>query len=62
MYKVEIPADKIEQEAIARRRRLDEERKERIFNPKVRIMGVHLIDKGRFTSIGRTNLNQKRIV
>jgi hypothetical protein len=40
MYKVEILSDKLEQEAIARRRRLDEERKERIFNPKLRVLGV----------------------
>jgi hypothetical protein len=40
MYKVEIVSDKIGQEAVTRRRRLDQERKERIFNPKVRIMGV----------------------
>jgi hypothetical protein len=52
MYKVEIPSEKIEQEAIARRRRLDVERKERIFNPKVRIMGVLVIYSGRSTSIG----------
>jgi hypothetical protein len=45
MYKVEILSDQIEQEAITRRRRLDLERKERIFNPKVRIMGVSKIDK-----------------
>ncbi|KAJ3275041.1 Protein Tax-1 [Terramyces sp. JEL0728] len=40
MYKVEILGDKIEQEAIERRRKLDTERKERIFNPKARILGV----------------------
>ncbi len=40
MYKVEILSDKLEQEAISRRRRLDEERKERIFNPKLRVLGV----------------------
>lgn len=42
MYKVEILSDKLEQEAIARRRRLDEERKERIFNPKLRVLGVRI--------------------
>ena len=57
MYKVEILSDKIEQEAINRRRRLDQERKERIFNPKLRVMGVwiewfwHYII-GRFKCIG----------
>ena len=40
MYKVEILSDRIEQEAINRRRRLDQERKERIFNPRVRMLGV----------------------
>lgn len=40
MYKVEILSDRLEQEAITRRRRLDEERKERIFNPKLRVLGV----------------------
>lgn len=40
MYKVEIQNEKIAQEAIERRKRLDAERKERIFNPKVRILGV----------------------
>ncbi|KAJ3305802.1 Protein Tax-1 [Kappamyces sp. JEL0829] len=42
MYKVEILSDKLEQEAINRRRRLDEERKVRVFNPKLRVMGVDL--------------------
>lgn len=40
MYKVEIPADRLQEAAIQRRRRLDEERKKIIFNPRVRIMGV----------------------
>ncbi|KAI9206816.1 RIB43A-domain-containing protein [Polychytrium aggregatum] len=42
MYKVEIPADNIQQAAIERRRRLDEDRKKRIFDPKVRVIGVDL--------------------
>jgi hypothetical protein len=41
MYKVEIPSDKIEAEAIQRRRKLDEERKKIIFNPRLRILGVN---------------------
>ncbi|KAI8896834.1 RIB43A-domain-containing protein [Globomyces pollinis-pini] len=42
MYKVEVISDRIEQEAINRRKKLDADRKERIFNPKVRILGVDL--------------------
>jgi hypothetical protein len=41
MYKVEIQQEKIAQEAILRRKKLNAERKERIFNPKVRILGVN---------------------
>lgn len=40
MYKVEILSDRIEQDSINRRRQLDHERKERIFNPKLRVMGI----------------------
>ncbi|KAJ3088233.1 Protein Tax-1 [Quaeritorhiza haematococci] len=42
MYKVEIvtPADQLQQAAIDRRRRLDEERKKRIFDPRARILGI----------------------
>ncbi len=40
MYKVEIPSDNLQEAAIQRRRRLDEERKKIIFNPRVRILGV----------------------
>eukprot|EP00842_Homolaphlyctis_polyrhiza_P006850 jgi/Hompol1/754/HPOL_001360-RA len=39
MYKVEILGDNLQQAAIQRRKRLDEERKQRIFNPKVRVLG-----------------------
>jgi len=42
MYKVEILSDKLENDAIQRRQRLDLERKERIFNPKLRIMGIDM--------------------
>lgn len=40
MYKVEIPADDLRKAAIQRRKQLDEERKQRIFNPKILAMGV----------------------
>ncbi|KAI8904398.1 RIB43A-domain-containing protein [Gorgonomyces haynaldii] len=42
MYKVEILQDDIQKAAIARRQKLDEERKQRIFNPKVRCLGIDL--------------------
>jgi hypothetical protein len=46
MYKVEIPSDKLSDNlqaaAIQRRRKLDEERKKIIFNPRVRILGVNI--------------------
>ncbi|EGF81576.1 hypothetical protein BATDEDRAFT_33115 [Batrachochytrium dendrobatidis JAM81] len=42
MYKVEILGDTLHNAAIQRRQRLDEERKQRIFNPKVRILGIDL--------------------
>lgn len=40
MYKVEIPQDNLTTAAIHRRQQLDHDRKLRIFNPKVRTMGV----------------------
>ncbi|RKO86312.1 RIB43A-domain-containing protein [Blyttiomyces helicus] len=40
MYKVEIQADNLRDAAIRRRRALDEERKKRIFDPKIRILGI----------------------
>ncbi|KAI9334094.1 RIB43A-domain-containing protein [Obelidium mucronatum] len=40
MYKVEIPIDRLQQAAINRRQKLDEERKKRIFDPKTRIFGI----------------------
>ncbi len=40
MYKVEIPADTVERAAIARRQQLDADRKRRIFDPKLRVLGV----------------------
>ncbi|KAJ3037094.1 Protein Tax-1, partial [Rhizophlyctis rosea] len=40
MYKVEIPSDTLRDAAIQRRRQLDEERKKRIFDPKLRIYGI----------------------
>ena len=43
MNKIETPSDRIEAAAIQRRRKLDEERKKIIFNPRVRILGVIFI-------------------
>ncbi|KNE57354.1 hypothetical protein AMAG_03074 [Allomyces macrogynus ATCC 38327] len=40
MYKLDHAPDLTQAQAIHRRRRLDEERKQRIFDPKVRIMGI----------------------
>jgi hypothetical protein len=40
MYKVEIQQDSLQQAALERRRKLDEDRKKRIFDPKTRIFGV----------------------
>lgn len=40
MYKVEIPSENIQNAAIMRRRKLDDERKNRIFDPMVRVLGV----------------------
>jgi hypothetical protein len=41
MYQVNtIPQDDISAAAINRRKRLDEERKLRVFNPKIRMLGV----------------------
>jgi hypothetical protein len=40
MYKVEIPKDSLQEAAINRRRKLDEERRKRIFDPKTRVLGV----------------------
>ncbi|KNC97439.1 hypothetical protein, variant [Spizellomyces punctatus DAOM BR117] len=40
MYKVEIPSDTLRDAAIRRRRQLDEERKQRIFDPKIRVLGI----------------------
>ncbi|KAI9101950.1 RIB43A-domain-containing protein [Phlyctochytrium arcticum] len=40
MYKVEIPSDTLRDAAIRRRRQLDEERKKRIFDPKIRVLGI----------------------
>ncbi|KAI8801938.1 RIB43A-domain-containing protein [Cladochytrium replicatum] len=40
MYKVEIAPESFEEAAIRRRRKLDEDRKTRIFDPKVRIIGI----------------------
>jgi hypothetical protein len=40
MYRVEIERESIERQALERRKKLDQERKERIFNPKVRVIGV----------------------
>ncbi|KAJ3296083.1 Protein Tax-1 [Borealophlyctis nickersoniae] len=41
MYKVEIlPSDILRDAAIQRRRQLDEERKKRIFDPKLRVLGI----------------------
>ncbi|KAL2914447.1 hypothetical protein HK105_206014 [Polyrhizophydium stewartii] len=42
MYKVEILGDNLQAAAIQRRKRLDEERKQRIFNPRVRVLGIDL--------------------
>ncbi|KAJ3217762.1 Protein Tax-1 [Dinochytrium kinnereticum] len=40
MYKVEIAQDTLQQAAISRRQKLDEDRKQRIFNPKMRTLGI----------------------
>ncbi|KAJ3063739.1 Protein Tax-1 [Podochytrium sp. JEL0797] len=40
MYRVEIPIDRLQQAAINRRQKLDQERKLRIFDPKTRIFGI----------------------
>ncbi|KAJ3023708.1 Protein Tax-1 [Thoreauomyces humboldtii] len=40
MYKVEILSDTIRDAAIMRRKHLDEERKQRIFDPKIRVLGI----------------------
>jgi hypothetical protein len=40
MYKVEIPAEDLNKAAISRRKKHDEERKLRIFNPKILALGV----------------------
>ncbi|KAI8838642.1 RIB43A-domain-containing protein [Chytridium lagenaria] len=40
MYKVEIAQDTLQQAAITRRQKLDEDRKNRIFNPKTRSLGI----------------------
>ncbi|KAJ3331617.1 Protein Tax-1 [Blyttiomyces sp. JEL0837] len=40
MYKAEIAQDSLEQAAIRRRQKLDEERKKRIFDPKTRVLGI----------------------
>jgi len=42
MYKVDFPIDNKVAAAINRRRIVEEERKQRIFNPKVRTMGVKI--------------------
>ncbi len=40
MYKLDLPIDFKEQAAIERRRRLEKERQNRIFNNKYRLIGV----------------------
>lgn len=40
MYKLDLPVDYKQAAAIERRRAMEEERKSRIFNPKVRQIGV----------------------
>ncbi|KAJ3166736.1 Protein Tax-1 [Geranomyces variabilis] len=40
MYKVEILSDTLRDAAILRRKNLDEERKQRIFDPKIRVLGI----------------------
>ncbi|KAI8621481.1 RIB43A-domain-containing protein [Chytriomyces sp. MP71] len=40
MYRVEIPLPNLQQAAIKRRQKLDEERKKRIFDPKTRVFGI----------------------
>jgi len=42
MYKVEIVPDAIQDQAVQRRRKMEEERKKRIFNSKERTMGVSI--------------------
>ncbi|KAJ3158421.1 Protein Tax-1 [Geranomyces michiganensis] len=40
MYKIEILSDTLRDAAIQRRKNLDEERKQRIFDPKIRVLGI----------------------
>ncbi|KAI9366151.1 RIB43A-domain-containing protein [Zopfochytrium polystomum] len=40
MYRVEIPLDSLQQAAITRRQNLDRDRKTRIFDPKIRTIGI----------------------
>ncbi|ORX80620.1 RIB43A-domain-containing protein [Anaeromyces robustus] len=42
MYKVEIVPEAIQEQAISRRRKMEEERKKRFFNSKVRTMGIDI--------------------
>jgi len=42
MYKVEIVPEAIQEQAILRRRKMEEERKKRFFNSKVRTMGIDI--------------------
>lgn len=43
MYKLDLPVDYKEAAAIERRRNMEEQRKSRIFNAKVRTIGVSCI-------------------
>jgi len=43
MYKVEIVPEAIQDQAILRRRKMEEERKKRFFNSKLRTIGVNII-------------------
>jgi len=44
MYKVEIVPESIQDQAIMRRRKMEEERKKRFFNSKLRTMGVNVMN------------------
>ena len=56
MYKLDLPVDYKEAAAIERRRRMEEERKSRIFNAKCRTIGVSFSFFTQF--LPRTNVHK----
>lgn len=42
MYKVDLPVDQFTEKAVARRRSAEKERKSRILNTRLRVMGLDL--------------------